>query len=79
MAVNPKVKTCACPEHTDSTSCYDLRYYGYSPVRRGRPGDYTIMDYIEGEPNLDDDDGECECWCHDHESGDDYIDGEEDW
>lgn len=55
---------CACPDHTDARTCYDLCTYGYSPVSRG-PGSYDVMDWIEGEPNLEDDDNECDCSCHD--------------
>lgn len=60
---------CVCPAHTDARTCYDLRAYGYSPVRRG-PGSYDVMDWIEGEPNLEDDDYECECTCHGHDGYD---------
>lgn len=55
---------CACPEHTDRVTCYDLRYYGRSPVNRGPTAYRDPLDVIEGNPDLRDDDGYCECYCH---------------
>ena len=63
---------CACTPDTDSRTCYDLRHYGYSPVRRGPTAYYDAMDRIEGTPDLSADDGECICSCHQNYSDDDY-------
>jgi hypothetical protein len=58
-------KGCACLPWTDAITCWDLHYYGYSPVRRG-PASY---DWTEERGYTlmggNDDDGECECVCHD--------------
>lgn len=60
---------CACPPScvNDPRGCFDLRYYGYTPVLRGASAEDAMRDPI-GEAryhvvNLDDDD-ECECFCH---------------
>jgi hypothetical protein len=55
---------CACPEGVDARTCYDLRNYGRSPVRRGPTAHADPMDYIEGTVPDFDDDGICECSCH---------------
>jgi hypothetical protein len=55
----------ACYEDTDSRTCYELRYYGYSPMLRHKE------DHSEGAWLPVDEDGDCECSCHDDEDADD--------
>jgi hypothetical protein len=56
-------RRCACPD-PDPVRCYDLRYYGYTPVLRGRP--YGEAYYVAQETltAAELDDGECRCPCH---------------
>jgi len=54
----------ACYDHADARTCYELRYYGYSPVLR------SADDHSEGAFMVVDADGECECSCHDWEDDD---------
>ena len=55
-------RTHACYD-SDARSCWDLRYYGYSPVLRGERALYAEGEevYFAQDSN---DDGECECSCH---------------
>jgi hypothetical protein len=48
---------------TDARACYDLRYYGYSPVLRGERAAEAEGEevYFAQDPG---DDGECVCYCH---------------
>lgn len=48
---------------TDGRACYDLRYYGYSPVLRGEEAARAEGEsvYFAQDPG---DDGECICYCH---------------
>jgi hypothetical protein len=55
---------CVCFEHADRRTCYELRYYGRSPIPR------TDWDHSEAGYFVKDD-GECECACHDGEDDDD--------
>jgi hypothetical protein len=61
-------RLCACPD-TDARTCYDLRYYGRSPVMRGSS---ALIDGIRSDdpPAIEDDD-ECQCICHDPDDEDD--------
>lgn len=58
-------RRCACPNagSGDAQGCWDLRYYGYTPVLRGERALYAEGEdvYFAGPV---DDDGECECLCH---------------
>jgi hypothetical protein len=56
---------CAClPEPGgDARTCWDLRYYGYSPVPRGL---FSALDGGFYDSGIDDD-GECECACHERD------------
>lgn len=51
---------------TDARSCWDLRYYGYSPVLRGERAMYAEGEEVYFAQAVDDDD-ECECFCHEVE------------
>lgn len=66
-----RVTRCACLD-TDARTCYDLRYYGRSPVMRGQAyaEHYYVMQPTLTAAELDD--GECDCVCHDEgeEAGD---------
>jgi hypothetical protein len=48
---------------SDARTCWDLRYYGYSPVLRGQQALYAEGEEVYFVKNVDDDD-ECECSCH---------------
>lgn len=56
----------ACYEHADKRECYELRYFGYSPVP------HTDWDHSEAA-YFPKDDGECECACHVDEEYDDDL------
>lgn len=58
MTPDPQPARCICPEHADARTCWELRYYGYSPVAR----------FVQDDP----DDGECECPCHDGGEADEW-------
>lgn len=66
MSVNAEPK-CACLD-TDARTCYDLRYYGRSPVARGQAyaEHYYVMQPTLTAAELDD--GECPCACHDEDA-----------
>lgn len=56
-------RTHACYD-SDARSCWDLRYYGYSPVLRGERASYAEGEEVYFAQDVTDD-GECECACHD--------------
>ena len=60
-------KRCACYPNTDARTCYDLRYYGYSPVMRGPNVDHSEAEWLTASA----DDDKCACSCHE--------DDDEDW
>ena len=62
---------CGCPDWTAARNCWDLRYYGYSPIRRG-PGsdDWTEESGYTARVG-NEDDGVCECACHDEDDWED--------
>jgi hypothetical protein len=68
-------RRCACRD-ADARTCYDLRYYGYSPVMRGQA--YGELYYVQ-QPTLtaaELDDGECPCICHEDDLDDQDDDPE---
>lgn len=56
---------CACLD-ADARACYDLRYYGYTPVLRG-PQHYDVVDESVWRNVDPSDDGECDCFCHEYD------------
>lgn len=69
-------RRCACLD-SDARTCWDLRYYGRSPVMRGQAyaEHYYVMQATLTAAELDD--GECQCLCHEVDEDEEAGDGDD--
>lgn len=67
----PSAMPHGCFEGADARGCYELRYFGFTPVLR-HVEELAGGDHLGFDDPFDDQD--CECNCHDQEGFEDDLD-----